>query len=199
MNPASSANRTVCIYAASSTACHPEFLQAARRLGVFLAERRYTILYGGGRYGLMGGLADGALSRSGRITGILPNFMQDLEWGHPGLTELRLVEDMRTRKHLMLSGSEAVVALPGGSGTLEELLEAISLKRLGLYLGPIVMVNTRRYFDPLLHLLDSAITEHFMDARHRDMWQVVDEPEQVEAAFAAAPPWAPEARNFATK
>ncbi len=145
----------------------------------------------------MGALADGALSRGGRITGVIPRFMNDLEWGHTGLTELQLVEDMHTRKQRLLAGSDAVVALPGGSGTLEELLEAITLKRLGLYLRPIVLVNTRRFFDPLLQLLASAVEERFMDARHLAMWQVVSQPEQVVEAFETAPPWFPEARNFA--
>lgn len=190
---------TVCVYAASSKACHPDYRDAAHRLGVFLAERRFTIIYGGGGAGLMGALADGALSRGGCVRGVLPRFMNDLEWGHSGLTELLLVEDMRTRKHQLLSASDAVVALPGGSGTLEELLEAITLKRLGLYLGPIVLVNTRGFYDPLLALLTSAIAERFMDERHRAMWQVVNEPEQVAEAFATARPWTPEARNFATQ
>jgi uncharacterized protein (TIGR00730 family) len=190
---------TVCVYAASSKACHPEFHDAARRLGVFLAEQRFTIMYGGGGAGLMGALADGALSRGGRITGVLPRFMNDLEWGHSGLTELHLVEDMHTRKHRLLSTSDAVVALPGGSGTLEELLEAITLKRLGLYLGPIVLVNTRGFYDPLLTLLGSAIEQRFMDERHRAMWQVVSEPEHVVQAFMTARPWSPEARSFATQ
>lgn len=189
----------VCVYAASSKACHSDYHDAAHRLGVFLAERHFTIIYGGGGAGLMGALADGALSRGGRITGVLPRFMNDLEWGHRGLTELHLVEDMRARKHRLLSGSHAVVALPGGSGTLEELLEAITLKRLGLYLGPIVLVNTRRYFDPLLRLLASAIEERFMDERHHAMWQVVNEPEQVAEAFTNAPAWSPDARNFAVQ
>jgi uncharacterized protein (TIGR00730 family) len=190
---------TVCVYAASSKACHPEFHDAARRLGVFLAEQRFTIMYGGGGAGLMGALADGALSRGGRITGVLPRFMNDLEWGHSGLTELHLVEDMHTRKHRLLSASDAVVALPGGSGTLEELLEAITLKRLGLYLGPIVLVNTRGFYDPLLTLLGSAIEQRFMDERHRAMWQVVNEPEHVLDAFTTARPWSPEARSFAAQ
>jgi uncharacterized protein (TIGR00730 family) len=189
----------VCVYAASSKACHPDYHDAAQRLGVFLAERGFTIVYGGGGAGLMGALADGALSRGGRITGVLPKFMKDLEWGHSGLTELHLVEDMHTRKHRLLTGSDAVVALPGGCGTLEELLEAITLKRLGIYLGPIVMVNTRGFFNPLLQLLGAAIEERFMDERHRAMWQVVNEPEEVAEAFTTAQPWAAEARNFATQ
>lgn len=199
MNNSEERPLTVCVYAASSKACHADYHNAARRLGVFLAERRFTIIYGGGGAGLMGALADGALSRGGRITGVLPRFMNELEWGHRGLTDLHLVEDVHTRKHRLISGSDAVVALPGGSGTLEELLEAVTLKRLGLYLGPIVMINTRRFFDPLLQLLASAITERFMDERHRAMWQVVSEPEQVIEAFTTACPWFPEARNFATQ
>lgn len=188
----------VCVYAASSKACHPDYHDAARRLGVFLAERQMDIIYGGGRVGLMGALADGALSCGGKVKGVLPKFMNDLEWGHTGLTELHLVEDMRTRKHRLLTDSDAVVALPGGCGTLEELLEAITLKRLGIYLKPIVLVNTRRFYDPLLQLLDSAIDERFMDKRHHAMWQVVNQPEEVVEAFATAQAWHPGARNFAT-
>ena len=199
MNKSQERQPIVCVYAASSKACHPDYHDAARRLGAFLAERRFGITYGGGGVGLMGALADGALSRGGHITGVLPRFMNDLEWGHAGLTELHLVEDMHTRKHRLLSGSYAVVALPGGSGTLEELLEAITLKRLGLYFGPIVLVNIRRFFDPLLQLLASAIEERFMDERHRVMWQVVGQPEQVAEAFSTARPWSPEARNFAAQ
>lgn len=190
---------TVCVYAASSKTCHQEYPDAARRLGIFLAQQHFSIIYGGGRVGLMGALADGALSRGGRVIGVLPKFMNDLEWGHTGLTELQLVENMHTRKHQLLSSSDAVVALPGGSGTLDELLEAISLKRLGLYTRPIVLVNTRHFFDPLLQLLTLAVQERFMDQRHLAMWQVVNEPEQVAEAFAAAQPWSPEARNFATQ
>jgi uncharacterized protein (TIGR00730 family) len=97
----------------------------------------------------------------------------------------------------MLSESHGLVTLPGGSGTLEELFEALTLKRLGLYTNPIVLVNTRRYFDPLLALLEHAVTERFMDRRHETMWQVVAEPEDVPAAFAAAPEWSSAAREFA--
>jgi len=140
----------------------------------------------------MGALADGALAQGGRVVGILPRFMAELEWGHVGLSELHLVEDMRTRKHLMLTRSDAAIALPGGSGTLEELMEAITLKRLGLYLNPIVLVNTRGYFRPLVELLEQAVRERFMEPRHLNMWQVVDAPEEVPAALAAAPRWTAE-------
>ena len=145
----------------------------------------------------MGALADGALARGGRVVGILPRFMADLEWGHRGLTELKLVEDMRTRKHLMLTGAQAAIALPGGSGTLEELLEALTLKRLGLFLGPIVLVNTRGYFEPLRAMLDAAVRERFMDDRHLAMWQMVERPEEVPEALAVAPQCTAAARDFA--
>jgi len=189
--------RSVCVYCASSRTSHADYRQAAYRLGVALAEQGFGIVYGGGAVGSMGALADGALSRDGRVVGILPQFMADLEWGHTGLTELQLVEDMRTRKHLMLTRSQAVVALPGGTGTLEELFEAITLKRLGLYLNPIVLVNTRAFFDPLLDLLSRAVEEHFMDQRHLLMWQVVAQPEEVPGALANAPAWTAAARSFA--
>jgi uncharacterized protein (TIGR00730 family) len=192
-----SIRRSVCVYCASSRSADPVYRDAAWRLGATLAERGLGIIYGGGAVGSMGALADGALSRGGHVLGVLPRFMAELEWGHKGISDLQLVEDMRTRKHLMLTQSAAVIALPGGSGTLEELLEAISLKRLGLYLNPIVLVNTRGFFDALGELLARCVREHFMDARHLQMWQLVAEPEQVPEALAAAPAWGAEARGFA--
>jgi uncharacterized protein (TIGR00730 family) len=189
--------RAVCVYCASSRLAHPDYRAAARRLGEVLARAGIGIVYGGGAVGSMGALADGALAAGGRVTGILPRFMAELEWGHKGLSELQLVEDLRTRKHMMLTISQAAIALPGGSGTLEELLEAITLKRLGLYLNPIVLVNTRGFFNPLLTQLGNAVEERFMDTRHLMMWQVVATPEEVPAALANAPAWSAQARSFA--
>lgn len=193
----SQTQRAVCVYCASSRTSHPEYREAAFRLGTVLAGEGLGIIYGGGARGSMGALADGALSKGGRVVGILPKFMADLEWGHRGLTELQLVEDMRIRKHLMLTHSQAAIALPGGSGTLEELLEAITLKRLGLYLNPILLVNTRGFFEPLIQLFNHAISEHFMDERHSQMWEVVDQPEQVPEALNRAQSWSADARAFA--
>ncbi len=189
--------RTICVYCASSRSCNVEYHTAARRLGQVLARGGFTVVYGGGGAGSMGALAEGALACGGQVIGVLPRFMQELEWGHPGLSELQLVDDIRERKRRMLEHSRGVVALPGGCGTLEELLEAITLKRLGLYVHPIVLVNTRGFFDPLIQLLSSAISERFMDERHRRMWQVVAEPEDVPAAVESAPPWGAEAQGFA--
>ncbi len=197
MNTDPKPERAVCVYCASSRVSHPDYRAAAYRLGAVLAAEGFSIVYGGGAVGSMGALADGALTAGGRVIGVLPRFMDELEWGHKGLSELQLVEDMRTRKHLMLAHSQAAVALPGGCGTLEELLEAITLKRLGLYLSPIVMVNTRGFFDPLLAQLRQAVEERFMDARHLQMWEVVASPEDVPAALRRAPEWTAEARKFA--
>jgi uncharacterized protein (TIGR00730 family) len=196
-SPGLAVERAVCVYCASSRQSHPDYRAAAHRLGEVLAAEGIGIVYGGGAVGSMGALADGALARGGRVTGILPQFMADLEWGHQRLTELQVVEDLRTRKHLMLTRSQAAIALPGGSGTLEELLEAITLKRLGLYVNPIVLVNTRAFFTPLLTLLEHAVGERFMDPRHLSMWQVVATPEEVPAALAGAPAWSAAARSFA--
>jgi uncharacterized protein (TIGR00730 family) len=190
-------DRSVCVYCASSRLADPEYRSAAYRLGEVLAQQRVAIVYGGGAVGSMGALADGALARGGRVIGILPRFMADLEWGHKGLSDLQLVEDLRTRKHAMLAMSQAAIALPGGSGTLEELLEAITLKRLGLYLNPIVLVNTRGFFTPLLAVFARAVEERFMDPRHLLMWQVVATPDEVPQALASAPAWSAAARSFA--
>lgn len=171
--------RSVCVYCASSHACDAAYYDAARTLGRLLAAAGCTVVYGGGRAGSMGALAEGALAAGGRIVGVIPRFMIELEWGHDDLTELHVVEDMRTRKHEMLTRASAVVALPGGTGTLEELFEAITLKRLGLFPGPIVIVNTRGYYDALLAQLDAAVEERFMDASQAAMWTVVSRPEDV--------------------
>lgn len=189
--------RTVCVYCASSSRAHPEHYEVARRLGRLLAESGATIVYGGGSVGSMGALADAALAAGGRLVGILPRFMEDLEWGHRSLTELRIADDMHQRKRWMIERADAVVALPGGSGTLEELLEAITWKRLGLYVNPVVIVNARGFYDPLIALLERAVEERFMDDRHRAMWQVVATAEEVLPAIAAAPPWSAGARRFA--
>jgi uncharacterized protein (TIGR00730 family) len=189
--------RTICVYCASSRRCDPAYHEAARRAGEVLAANGFGIVYGGGVSGSMGAVADGALERGGKVRGILPRFMMDLEWGHPRLTELRIVEDLRIRKHLMLSESHGVVALPGGCGTFEELFEALTLKRLGLYVHPIVLVNTRNYFAPLIAMLEHAVEEQFMGKLHLDMWQVVSEPEEIPHALATAPPWSEAARDFA--
>lgn len=188
---------TVAVYCASSRRCDSVYRDAARLLGAELAARGIAIVYGGGAGGLMGALADGALAEGGRVTGVIPRFMDDLEWGHRGITELVVVDDMHQRKRTMLERADAVVALPGGCGTLEELFEAMAWKRLGLYLGPIVIVNTCGFYNECVHLLDRCLDEGFMDQRHRSMWTVVSEPRDVIGAISASPRWDRASRNFA--
>jgi uncharacterized protein (TIGR00730 family) len=187
----------ICVYAASSAQVHPEHQQAAYALGQQLALNGHSLVYGGGSQGLMGAVADGALTHGGEVIGILPKFMADLEWGHPGLTELCLVEDMRERKHLLLTGSDAVVALPGGCGTLEELFEAITLKRLGIYFKPIVLLNSRNYYQPLQTFMQQVIDEKFMAVEHGAMWSLVDSVDEVLPEILRTPPWREDARDYA--
>ncbi|HEV3113389.1 MAG TPA: TIGR00730 family Rossman fold protein [Candidatus Binataceae bacterium] len=187
----------VCVYCASSRQCDPAYHEAAHELGKELAAHNVTIVYGGGLVGSMGALANAALADGGRVIGILPQFMHELEWGHTSLSELIIVNDIHERKRLMISDVDAVIALPGGCGTLEELFEAITWKRLGLYSGPIVMVNTMNFFAPCIELLNHCIDQRFMDPRHAAMWSVVDRPADVVEAIGQAPPWRPEYRSFA--
>lgn len=187
----------ICVYAASSAQVAPEFHAAARALGESLASEGCSIVYGGGSQGLMGSLADGALSKGGEVIGILPKFMADLEWGHPGLTKLELVEDMRERKHRLLTGSDAVVALPGGCGTLEELFEAMTLKRLGIYFSPILLLNVRNFYAPLQGFMESVIEERFMNPEHAAMWSLVDTVAEVLPTIRATPRWREDAREYA--
>lgn len=189
--------RRVCVYCASSRQCDPLYHQAAARLGRELAHAGVTLVYGGGSVGSMGHLAGAALAAGGRVIGVIPQFMYDLEWAHRRLSELVVVNDMHERKRLMIDAVDAVVALPGGCGTFEELFEAITWKRLGLFGGAIVIVNTGGFYRPLVELLESAVERRFMDRRHLQMWSVVDEPEQVLEAIRTAPAWPHDNRRFA--
>ncbi len=189
--------KRVCVYCASSSRCHPSYHEAANRLGRIIAEAGITLVYGGGAKGSMGRLADGALAVGGRVIGVIPQFMSDLEWAHRGLSELVLTRDMHERKRLMIEEVDAVIALPGGCGTFEELFEAMAWKRLGLYHGPIVIVNTNDFYRPCIELLEKSIAERFMDERHRGMWTVVAAPEDVLGAIRSAPAWPADSREFA--
>jgi uncharacterized protein (TIGR00730 family) len=188
---------TVCVYCSSSGRIPAIYLDAAERLGCVLASAGLQIVYGGGTLGSMGRMAEAALAAGGKVIGVLPRFMDELEWGHRSLTELRLVDDMHERKRTMLELSDAVVALPGGCGTLEELFEAITWKRLGLFFGPVVLVNVNGFYDSCVALLHRAVDEGFMDEKHRAMWSVVSDPDSVVDALRNMPEWPREARSFA--
>jgi uncharacterized protein (TIGR00730 family) len=189
--------RSVCVYCASSGRSPAIYLEAAARLGDTLAAEGMQIVYGGSSLGSMGRMAEAALAAGGKVIGVMPRFMDELEWSNRSLTELRIVDDMHERKRIMLELSDAVVALPGGCGTLEELFEAITWKRLGLFFGPVVLVNVNGFYDPCVALLDRAVDERFMDEKHRAMWSVVAEPEAVPEALRSTPEWPQEARGFA--
>jgi uncharacterized protein (TIGR00730 family) len=145
----------------------------------------------------MGALANGALAAGGDVVGIIPRFMTEVEWQHPGVANLEVVEDMRERKHRLLTGSDAVVALPGGTGTLEELFEAMTLKRLALYFNPIVLLDVNGFYAPLEAMLETMIAQRFMNPQHRDLWTRVSRVEDVLPAIANAPPWSADARGYA--
>src|SRR5699024_6528586 len=161
---------TVTGYAASSQPLDAVYIDAAERLARTLGAAGLSIAYGGGSTGLMGAMADGAIAAGARVHGIIPEFLTRVERGHQGLYTLEVVADMHQRKARMLAEGDAVIALPGGCGTFEELFEAITLKRLGQFLGPIILINTQGYYDRLLDFLSHSVREHFMNRAHLDMW-----------------------------
>ena len=191
-------NPKVCVYCGSSRQCDATYLKTADQLGRVLARNNFTVVYGGGAAGSMKSLSDGVMAEGGRVVGVIPEFMVKLEWADPRLPETIVVRDMHERKKRMIEGVDAVIALPGGCGTLEELMEAITWKRLGLYLGAIIILNTQSFYQPLIRLLDQCISERFMDSRHARMWSVVEDPEEVPQAISAAAPWNEDCRSFAT-
>jgi uncharacterized protein (TIGR00730 family) len=189
--------QNICVYCASSSQIRPVFFDAAEELGKILAERDYRLIYGGGHRGLMGKIADTVLEHGGKVTGIIPGFMCEVEWNHKGLTELILVETMHERKEKLAAMADAAVALPGGCGTMEELLEVITWKRLGIFTKPIIICNVDGYFDPLIDMLNRSVDENFMGEEHRAMWTVVSNPEKVMDAIENSVQWDENARNFA--
>lgn len=189
--------QSVCTYCASSTKIAPCYFQAAEELGRLLAQEKIQIINGAGNIGLMAAISDAALQADGKVTGVIPHFMIEQGWNHTGLTQTIAVENMHERKQTMADLSDAVIALPGGCGTLEELLEIITWKQLGLYLNPIVILNTNHFFDPLLNMLDKAIAENFMRNQHGKIWLVADEPAEAIQLIRTAPIWDPSIRKIA--
>jgi uncharacterized protein (TIGR00730 family) len=189
--------RRVTVYASSSNGLAGEYYEAAASLGAALGRARLDVVYGGGGVGLMGAMADRALDEGARVHGVIPGFLNTVEHGHQALTRLEVVTDMRERKQRMIEGSDAVISLPGGSGTLEELFEVITMKRLGQFLGPIILLNTNGYYDRLDAFMSNAVHERFMSDQHLQMWSLVDDPEQVLQAMHDAAEWSADAREFA--
>lgn len=188
---------SVCVYCASSTKIAPVYFEAAATLGRLLGQRRLRLINGAGSIGLMRAVADATLQHGGTATGVIPRFMIEQGWHHSGLTELLEVDSMHERKQLMANLSDAVIALPGGCGTLEELLEIITWKQLGLYLNPIVILNVNHYFDPLLAMFERGVDEMFMRPEHFGMWAVAETPEQAVELIYSLPLWDKNNRKIA--
>lgn len=174
---------TVCIFAASSSRIDKEFEITATKLGTLLAKSGMDVVYGGGGIGLMGKLAEAVLAEGGKITGVIPAFMKEEGWDHNGVNDMIITSDMGERKKQMFSMADAVVALPGGMGTLEELTEAITLKQLSLFDGPIIILNTKGYYDSLLRFIDNMIETNFMRLEHKGIWEIANSPEEVITAL----------------
>jgi uncharacterized protein (TIGR00730 family) len=180
-------NISIAVYCASSAKVSPIYLDGAKELGEIFAKEQIHCIYGAGHVGLMGALADAVLAGKGKITGIIPKFMIDRNWHHKSLENIIVTETMHERKAQLASLAYAAVALPGGCGTLEELLEIITWKQLGLFQRPIVIVNIKGYFNPLIEMLTKAVDEQFMRPEHAKLWEVVNSPQEVLDAIKNAP------------
>jgi uncharacterized protein (TIGR00730 family) len=188
----------VCVYCASSAKIDQAYFDATEKLALELVREEIEVVYGGGSSGLMGKLADVILDQGGKIKGIMPKFMNEVEWAHKKLADLEFTDTMHERKAKFLVDIDGLVTLPGGSGTLEELLEAITLKRLGLFTKPIVILNTNNYYEPLIRMLERCVDQQFMASKHLEMWRFVNEPEEVVPALRSSPGWDQDAIKFAS-
>lgn len=189
--------QSVCIYCASSTQIDKAYFQAAHELGVLLAQKGIRLINGAGSIGLMREVSDATLETGGEVIGVIPQFMVEQGWHHTGLSKLHITQTMHERKQLMAELSEGVIALPGGCGTMEELLEIITWKQLGIYPHPIVILNINGFFNPLLDMLEQAIEQHFMRKEHKAIWQVADTPEKAVELLYQTPLWDKNVRKFA--
>ena len=176
--------KTVTIYGASSSQIDDQYIRMANELGKLLALNGIGCITGGGREGMMGAVAKGALEAGGRVTGIIPQFMVDEGWSNNALSEIVITKNMHERKQLMAEKSDACIALPGGIGTMEELMEIITWRQLSLYDKPVVIFNINGYYDPLLSMLEKAVKEKFLHPKSQETWNIARSPEEVLSAIA---------------
>lgn len=169
--------KSICVYCGSSDKVNSEYLNEARRMGETLARRGIRLVYGAGSTGLMGAVANGALAAGGEVIGVIPTLFNTPQFVHSGLTRLEVVETIHLRKARLVELAEAFVAMPGGFGTWEELFEILTWSQIGLHDKPVGLLNTRRYFDPLLELIEHAYTEGFIYTEHRDLYTHAGEPD----------------------
>lgn len=189
--------KSIAVYCASSNKVRSSFVTAAETLGVSIAEAGARLVYGDGGIGLMAAVARGALSVGGEVVGVIPQFMVDQGWNNPQSTHTIITENMHQRKAKIFELADAMVALPGGVGTFEELLECLTWKQLGLHHCPIVILNTDGYYDKLLECIDLMVDEQMMRPIHKEMFVVVEKPEDVIPAILNAPEWDPSTRRLA--
>ena len=171
--------KTICVYCASSDKIDDIYTKDAEKLGSLLGERQMKIFNGAGSRGLMRAVSDAVLSSGGTVTGVIPRFMVDNGWCHTNLTEVIQTETMHERKKKMADMSDAAIALPGGFGTFEELLEIITWRQLELYNNPVIILNTNNYYDPLFEMFRRATKENFMREEQSVFWHVAQTPEEV--------------------
>jgi uncharacterized protein (TIGR00730 family) len=167
---------SLCVFCGSSPGANPRFAEAAAALGTLLAQRRITLVYGGGNVGLMGVLADAVLAGGGHVIGVIPHALMKREVGHRGLPDLRVVDSMHERKALMAELADGFIAFPGGIGTLEEFCEVLTWAQLGMHRKPCGLLNIECFFDQLLGFLDHAVASRFFRPEHRDMILVEEDP-----------------------
>ena len=179
--------KRVCVYCGSAGEVAEAYREAARRTGRLLAEAGIELVYGGGRVGLMGLLADAAIAAGGRVVGIIPDFLHSREIAHPSVSELIVVGSMHERKQRMFELSDAFAILPGGLGTLDETLECLTWRQLRLHDEPILLVDVEGYWAPLIELIDRVIAAGFARPKTRELFRIVRDPEGLLAALAAAP------------
>lgn len=189
--------QSVCVYCASSTQIDEKYFRAAETLGTLIAQRGLRLITGAGNMGLMNAVEEAALAAGGEVTGIIPSFMIKEGWHHTGLTELIETASMHERKQMMADLSDGAIALPGGCGTFEELLEVITWKQLGLYLNPIIILNLDGYYNHLIAQLDKALEDKFMRDIHAGIWQVATTPEEAVELLFDTPNWDKSVRKFA--
>jgi len=170
--------QSVCVYCSSSTRIDPVYTEAAAQLGTLLGIRSMKVINGAGANGLMRIVSDATLQAGGTVTGVIPRFMVENGWGYSALSEIIEVETMHERKQIMAELADAAIALPGGYGTMEEFMEIITWKQLGLYPKPFVILNTNHYYDPLFEMMYRAVEEHFIHHQHASLWKVAETPEQ---------------------
>ncbi len=189
--------RSVAVYCASSNKVRSCFMGAAELLGKSIAQHKMRLIYGDGGIGLMAAVARGALSAGGEVVGVIPQFMVDQKWNNPASTQTIVTTTMHERKATICDMADAMVALPGGIGTFEELLECLTWKQLGLHHCPVVILNTDGYYDTLLACIDRMVEEQMMRPIHKEMFVVVSSPEEVVPAILNAPKWDPNTRRLA--